>query len=235
MIQDDLVGPLWLTFQKDSERYCFSFSETGTISLVPLLLSDIQPAASGHVVVGQFIGDKSHFSIKTPHGRYIGYDKHGFIEVTKEAIGPHELWVPIFVDGKNDEAPHVILQRKAYNTEVPDMYLQYDFNCKCLRADIETREDATKFFIFHRSTRCAHKLIKESAARKALESAAIDISHYEYDQMRRYMSWYDRKLDSVKQKMNASSINLKTAEANGQLHSALLDRREKLKSDKYCK
>ncbi|KGG53094.1 hypothetical protein DI09_110p40 [Mitosporidium daphniae] len=213
--QDGLIGPLWLTFERDSERYSLSFSELGTISLVPLLVSDAQPSASHHVVVGQFIGDRSHFSIKTSHGKYLGFDKHGFVETTKEAIGPHELWIPIFLND-TDGIPCVIFKRKSYNTEDVDMHLQYDFSYKCLRADIEAREEATKFFIFHHSTRSANTLAKSSEAGSSAQPS-IDVSNYEYDQMKRYVSWYDRKLSL------------------GQLHSALLDRREKLKSDKYCK
>lgn len=231
--QDGLIGPLWLTFERDSERYSLSFSELGTISLVPLLVSDAQPSASHHVVVGQFIGDRSHFSIKTSHGKYLGFDKHGFVETTKEAIGPHELWIPIFLND-TDGIPCVIFKRKSYNTEDVDMHLQYDFSYKCLRADIEAREEATKFFIFHHSTRSANTLAKSSEAGSSAQPS-IDVSNYEYDQMKRYVSWYDRKLSLVKSKMDSSTINLKTAEEKGQLHSALLDRREKLKSDKYCK
>lgn len=230
--EGDLVGPLWFTFKKDAQSYCLSFNELGSVNLVSLSNDDIQPYASNNVLVGHFFGDKYHFSMKTSHGRYIGYDKYGFIETTKEAVGPHELWTPIFIDELDNNAPRLLFKRKTKGPDDSDCFLQYDFDLNCLRADIEDQENATKFHLF---CQAARKNLKATSELRTAEISPIDISNYEDDQMKRYLSCYSGKLPILKGRMHFPDIDLKKAEESGHLHSLLLDRREKLKSDKYCK
>ncbi|VDL81481.1 unnamed protein product [Schistocephalus solidus] len=53
----------------------------------------------------------------------------------------------------------------------------------------------------------------------------------EYNYVRKFQSWQDKKIRLTREDAHA----LKSAKAEGTLHECMLDRREKMKSDRYCK
>lgn len=57
------------------------------------------------------------------------------------------------------------------------------------------------------------------------------LTDFEADAAKRFQSWRDGKQHLPEQDRQA----LKQARKEGQLHMELLDRREKLKADRYCK
>lgn len=64
-----------------------------------------------------------------------------------------------------------------------------------------------------------------------VEEQSEDLRNVEYNYVMKYQKFQDKKV-----KLNKDDVNeLNTAKQSGYLHEKLLDRREKMKSDRYCK
>lgn len=163
----------------------------------------------------------------------------------KEAVGPYELWSPVV-----DTERGFVLFMKNNNMESgkdkSPHYLKYDHVLKILRSDVEDPDEATKFIIKCQSKAIARRKLASSGRNEAkgkspneFETSSAFSPLYELDLMKRYMSWQDgRQLKSPNIVNGGSGGNkdeLSDAASSGRLHSALLDRRSKMKSDKYCK
>jgi protein FRG1 len=71
---------------------------------------------------------------------------------------------------------------------------------------------------------------KETAAEES-ELAERDVDSVEYSYVKKFQSWEDRRVRVC----GESKEGLEAARRQGKLHEALLDRRERMKADRYCK
>lgn len=226
---DDLIGPIFIiTNATDSISCLCSNSENTKVSLTNLVdsdpsvptttttlpsIKDLKPMDVSQVFVIKRVIDSSSYTLKSAYNRYIGSDKFGVVECEKEAVGVQEEWEVIL---KEDG----VAFKNAY-----DKFLTVDEQDgkKVVRADSDTLG-------FHETFRvkCQAQNKKKKKAKVAAEKSVYS---QEIDNVKKYQSWGNGRLITPKQ----DSRDLKRAKKSGKMHEAMLDRREKLKSDSYCK
>lgn len=152
------------------------------------------------------------FALKSGYGKYLGIDIKDRLIGRADAMGPREQFEPVFQDGKTA--------------------LMGCNNCflSCNKNEdiVATSKTAgSEEFI---TIRCNAPVVKK----KKDEVPSIDkgdVDKCEYSYVKQFQSWEDRRV-RINQE---NSAVLKNARAEGKLHEALLDRREKMKADRYCK
>lgn len=184
-----------------------------------------------------------NFCLKTAHGKYLSSDKFGSVSIFQEAAGCNELWYPEMVQDKLG-----VVVFKSGNSSKNDVdykagYLKLDNLIQTgLRADSENREDATEFYIMcqtscrkKRESDQIKKALIEEESEKERRGEGTYSANYELDQMRRYMSWIDGRQHRDEIRLPEEKNELEKAATEGRFHSVLLERRTRMKSDKYCK
>ncbi|KAI6241628.1 FRG1-like family protein [Aphelenchoides fujianensis] len=149
--------------------------------------------------------DDAKFSIKTGFGRYVGVDMNGQLIATAEAIGPRERFEAIFQDGK---CAIQAVSSGLFLTWAPDEKGQ---------VFVSSKKASEKEFINIRTSAVKHTTADWRPAEDLKESADCETS---YNRMINY-------------DVNDKSA-VKKAQKEGTLHETLLNRRQKLKSDRYC-
>ncbi|CAG8436226.1 8028_t:CDS:2 [Ambispora gerdemannii] len=214
----DLVGPLCLIFNSEP-LCCLHMSEKDrSINIQPLQnqnLATVEPENVNSVFVGaQIIGNPDHISLKTCDGKYLSSDKFGIITADKEAIGPQEEWTPIIrEDG--------IALQNSY-----DCFLSADEIADGgykLRADAETIGFCETWRL-----KCQARFRKKQKTTKIEDKPARD---FEIEQIKKYQTWGGGRVRTTEE----GTSELKKAKKEGNFNEVLLDRREKVKADRYCK
>ncbi|XP_063413167.1 protein FRG1-like [Mytilus trossulus] len=156
--------------------------------------------------------NETKIAIKSGYGKYLSIDPDDGVIGRSEAIGAREQWEPVFQEG-----------RMALNGS-NNCFLSYDDD-----GDIV----------------CNSKKAGESEMLKIRLNANIEtdpfanipveergkIKDAEINYVKKFQSYQDRKL-----KISAEDVSsLKKAKKGGVLHECMLDRREKMKADRYCK
>ncbi|KAL5459937.1 hypothetical protein EMCRGX_G033329 [Ephydatia muelleri] len=150
-------------------------------------------------------------ALKSGYGRYVGVNTAGELTGKAEAVGPREIWEPVFEEGK--------LALCACNHR----FLTVTDENKVFATAEQAKEQEML------TMRCDSPVQKRKRAGE--EEDVTDISSYEVNTVKKFQSFIDHKLRICSE--DASS--LEKAKGEGKLHEALLDRREKMKSDRYCK
>ncbi|KAJ1979424.1 hypothetical protein H4R33_005718 [Dimargaris cristalligena] len=188
-----------------------------------------QPPEGEAATVGS-IGSSSssserQYTFKSNDGKYLSCDAAGDVAVDQVAIGPCELWTPIVrPDG-------ISLQ----NADGRFLTLAFDSRNESLPQPITThcRADQIGFcqvFTF----KCQAQLKqKRTGTDPALNTSIGDYQEFELDEVKKYQSWTSGHL--YRSQNGDGDRQLKRARREGRMAEALLDRREKLKSDKFCK
>lgn len=156
--------------------------------------------------------NETKIALKSGYGKYLSIDPDDGVIGRAEAIGAREQWEPVFQEG-----------RMALNGS-NNCFLSYDDD-----GDIV----------------CNSKKAGESEMLKIRLNANIEsdpfadipieergkIKDAEINYVKKFQSYQDRKL-----KISAEDVSsLKKAKKGGTLHECMLDRREKMKADRYCK
>jgi len=161
--------------------------------------------------------DDPKISIKTGFGKYVGVDSEGILVATSEAIGARERFEVVFQEGKS-----------AIQSVSSGLFLSMnadddDYVRACSRTASENeianiRTNAEKSGpVDWRSEEDRKKAGDcELSYKKIFQHSRVDLKNK--------MISYDVTDKSV----------VKKAQVEGNLHETLLDRRAKLKSDKYC-
>ncbi|KAF9130059.1 hypothetical protein BG015_004062 [Linnemannia schmuckeri] len=242
----DLGGPLFLTFASDPPS-CLTVDDKSKVSMStlqppsqdsddedsrgkpaggPVSFDTAEPTAVHQVLVATMIPDSDRLTLKAYNGKYLSSDKFGIVTAHTEAIGMQEEWTAII---KADEEEGGIAFQNHYGKflsvdEVATETGKGSGGGIQIRADSETIGFCEIF-------RAKIQARFRKKAKKASGEVKIVTKDYEFDQSRKFQTWnHGRVIVS-----NESVKELNKAKKEGRFSEALLDRREKLKSDRYCK
>ncbi|CAH1266927.1 FRG1 [Branchiostoma lanceolatum] len=155
---------------------------------------------------------ETKIALKSGYGKYLGVNSDGVVIGRAEAIGPREQWEPVFQEGK--------------------MALLAGNSCFVSCNDSGDIVATTK-------TAGEGEMIKIRTNVEKVKKQKVDVpdeekgslKEAEVNYVKKFQSYQDRRL-----RINPEDRSkLKKAKEKGTLHESLLDRREKMKADRYCK
>ncbi|XP_033219541.1 protein FRG1 homolog [Belonocnema kinseyi] len=156
--------------------------------------------------------NETKVALKSGYGKYLGVDKKGVVVGRSDAVGALEQWEPIFQDGKL-----AILSNTNFFVSVTD---EDDVVCQSkiagpsefvrIRSMVQQVEDPNK---------------------DTCEEEQGSLAQVEEKFVRKFQKFQDKKVRICE----ADRSSLKKAKEEGLLHETLLDRRSKMKADRYCK
>ncbi|TNN17000.1 Protein FRG1 [Schistosoma japonicum] len=154
-------------------------------------------------------------AFKSGYGRYLGVSTKpdALLTATADAVGVFEQFEPVFQDGRS-------AMLGANN---------------CFLSVDPTTDD----IVFKSQQAKANEMIAFRSNKPLIHDPLLDIPEEEREGLekaevnyvRKFQSWQDQKLRLSKEEFS----NVKRARQSGNLYECLLDRREKMKSDRYCK
>lgn len=153
-------------------------------------------------------------ALKTGFGKYLSINSDNVVIGISDAIGTKEQWEPIFQDGK--------LALMAPNNRFISCNEEGDIVATCMSA---TKDNFVKI---RSNAERASKSEKDELPVE--ERNASNMKECEVNYVKKFQSWQDGKL-----RLSQKDVDeLDKAKNEGKLHNALLDRRAKMKSDRYC-
>jgi len=225
-----VTGPTFI-FHPSEPPLCIAFNQTSSKITLPALsrtdegsseakpLVSLVPTDVSHVWVSTRVAGSETMNFRTPDGRFLSSDQHGLVSANREARGPQEEWNPVIL-----EDGMVALQN------IYEKFLALDEvagGTLSLRADSDTIGFQEKFWI---KVQYGHKRKagEEERKRAGVQDAPLKIDEAATNRI--YQSWgAGRAVVSMD-----DTRALKKARKEGRLAEALLDRRAKLKSDRFC-
>lgn len=153
-------------------------------------------------------------AFKSGYGKYLGYDKEGNVIGKADAIGPLEHWEPIF----QDEKMALLASNGCF------MSVQPSDDSVVVTSQIASENEFVQ-------VRYMAAVKERDPLQDIPTEERGDISEIEVNYVRKFQKFQDKKL-----RINTDSrVVLAKAKNEGTLHEVLLDRRSKMKSDRYCK
>ncbi|XP_014868010.1 PREDICTED: protein FRG1 [Poecilia mexicana] len=154
----------------------------------------------------------TRIAFKSGYGKYLGINSDGLVMGRSDAIGSREQWEPVFQDGK--------MALLAVNS----CFISYSDDGDIV-ANSKTAGDAEMLKIRTNTEReVKHKDELADEDRGNVKSCEVNY-------VKKFQSFQDRRL-----RVNEDDAStLKKARVDGKFHEALLDRRSKMKADRYCK
>uniref|UniRef100_A0A1A9WRG7 Protein FRG1 homolog n=1 Tax=Glossina brevipalpis TaxID=37001 RepID=A0A1A9WRG7_9MUSC len=151
-------------------------------------------------------------SFKSGYGKYMKVEKDGMVTGRSEAVGSMEQWEPVFQDGKV-----ALLSELGFFVSIDPE----DDACVALRKKVTDLEIC--------QVRC--NATREAVVEEEPKEEKGALSKVEKNYVKKFQKFQDKKL-----KINKDDVKeLEVAKEKGILHEALLDRRSKMKADRYCK
>jgi len=153
----------------------------------------------------------THVALKSGYGKYLGVQPDGKVVARSDAISGREQWEPVFQEGK------------LALTGCNDCFLSAPL-------------DGQRMFCLSKTVGDAEVLQIRACAKEEVKSDKVDLEkgktkEVELNFVKHFQSFQDRRI-----RVNEEDKSVvKKARTDGNLHEVLLDRREKMKSDKFCK
>ncbi|KAI0928689.1 hypothetical protein AcW1_005866 [Taiwanofungus camphoratus] len=229
----EIRGPTFIMHPSDPSPICVTYDSTrGRIVLhsvdkdktelaqEPTSILERVPAEVSQVWVTTRVAGSSTINLRTGtgEGKFLSCDKHGLVSADREARGPQEEWTPV-----------VLPDGMVAFMNVYEKYLGVDEvagGSIALRGDSEEVGFAERFWVKIQSKYKKEAHEEEKKKEGTLDDSKID----EVSANKIYQAWgAGRSIVSAKDKKE-----LKHARKEGRLAEALLDRRSKLKSDRFC-
>ncbi|KAF8320090.1 hypothetical protein DL93DRAFT_1938937 [Clavulina sp. PMI_390] len=242
---NELLGPTFIVHPAeppiciayDSTRDRLSFptvspptegaSGSGSSSTAPApssVLTSLVPTEVQHVWVITRVAGSETINLRSPSGKFLSCDAHGLVSADREARGPQEEWTAVVLP---DIEPPMVAFKSMY-----DKYLGVDEVAGgnlALRCDTEEVGFSERFFVRVQSQ--YKKKVHEEERQKRL--AAKEDVYGKVDEAShnsKFQLWgAGRRVTSTE-----DTHELKKARKDGRLNEALLERRAKLKSDRFC-
>ncbi|KAF9298263.1 hypothetical protein BGZ74_009453 [Mortierella antarctica] len=231
----DLGGPIFLTFSSDPPTSLSIDDKSTKVIMRPIesdspsssssatSLDQAEPTVVQQVFVATMLPDSDRMTLKASNGRYLSSDKFGIVSADTEAIGMQEEWTAIL---KPEENGGIALQNHygkflsvdEVAAERPGSSLGFQ-----IRADSEVIGFCELF-----QAKIQAKYRKKAKKTKEVQIATKD---YEFEQSRKFQTWNHGRIVVSDRDIR----ELDKAKKQGRFSEALLDRREKVKSDRYCK
>ncbi|XP_064481797.1 protein FRG1-like isoform X2 [Ornithodoros turicata] len=151
-------------------------------------------------------------ALKSGFGKYLRVLPDGSVVGRSDAIGPLEQWEPVFQEGK--------LALLASNNSFLTVHDGTDILANSLTAG------ETEMIKVRSIAEVGKKKDKDIPEEEQGTTKDCELNY-----VKKFQSFQDRKIRVSKEDQR----ELKRAKLEGSLHEALLDRRSKMKSDKFCK
>ncbi|KAG1772824.1 FRG1-like family-domain-containing protein [Suillus occidentalis] len=212
-------SPISINFDSTRNKIILSSLDKDSTSDTPPLL-DRTPTEVAQVWVTTRVAGSATINLRTGtgEGKFLSCDKHGIVSAFREARGPEEEWTPVLLpDGM--VAFMNVYENYLSVDEVAGGSLQ-------LRGDSEEVGFRERFWLKIQSKykKEAHEEKKKREAGSELtviDETSTNHIHQAWGAGRSVVSKQDKR-------------ELKRARKEGRLAEALLDRRAKLKSDRFC-
>ncbi|KAI8620191.1 hypothetical protein BC830DRAFT_1100654 [Chytriomyces sp. MP71] len=244
---DHLMGPIMLLTSASANPACI-VSNDKSYALALQSLGDARIDAAEPVHVGQVFlvsrlpTGEARVSIKSAFDRYMSCDKFGVVSCDKEAVGPYEEWEVV---KREDGFALQSVTKNGFLSCEPDGVLDSDEDpeklkraatgksgyglgggriCGTVRADADSVGFKEVFQL-----RCQRQNLANAQKKKKKEKEDADALAMDADQLKRSQSY--GRVDMTEREAKL----LKKAQKQGNLNEALLERREKIKADRYCK
>lgn len=161
-----------------------------------------------------FIVNESKIYIKSGFGKYLRPESDGVVTGRSEAAGEKEAFEPIWENGRM-----ALLASNGCFVSVDEE----DDALVALRKAVGANEVCVI-----RSNAYRGEVISSSAP---IEEKIEDLDQVELNYVKKFQKFQDKKIKLCTE----DTKELKKAKEQGKLHESLLDRRSKMKADRYCK
>ncbi|KAH6918367.1 FRG1-like family-domain-containing protein [Coprinopsis sp. MPI-PUGE-AT-0042] len=229
---NEIRGPAFLMHPSDPSPISINFNATANKVILhsldkdnvegeePPKILDRTPTDVSQVWVVTRIAGSATVNLRTGtgEGKFLSCDKHGLVSADRDARGPQEEWTPaVLPDG-------MVAFMNVY-----EKYLAVDEvagGALALRGDSEEVGFRERFFV-----KIQNKYKKEAHAEEKKKKDGMDTEKIdEQGSNKMFQAWgAGRSVTSKEDKKE-----LKRAKKEGRLAEAMLDRRAKLKSDRFC-
>ncbi|TFK30146.1 hypothetical protein FA15DRAFT_677436 [Coprinopsis marcescibilis] len=228
---EQIRGPTFIVHPSDPSPVSINFNSTSNRIVVhsldkdtspeeePPKLLDRTPSDVAQVWVTTRVAGSATINLRTGtgEGKFLSCDKHGLVSADRDARGPQEEWTPVvFPDG-------MVAFMNIY-----EKYLSIDEvagGTLALRGDSDDVGFRERFWV-----KIQYKYKKEANEEQKKRTEVTDTTVNEASANKIHQAWgAGRSVVS-----NQDKKDLKRAKKEGRLAEALLDRRAKLKSDRFC-
>ncbi|KAK4882407.1 hypothetical protein RN001_005726 [Aquatica leii] len=152
-------------------------------------------------------------ALKSGYGKYLKVEKNGIVTGRSDAIGAMEQWEPVFQDGK------MALQA------CTDCFMSVDEEEDTVVAISKT---AGKDQIMQMRSQTVKTI---NPYKDVPQEEQGSVKQIEINYVKKFQKFQDKRLRINKE----DTKELEVAKSSGTFHETLLDRRSKMKADRYCK